>query len=67
MFQDLPDLQDQEVSPAHLDPTVLTESLVILDREVAQDLLVDLEPLVSLDPKDLLEIKEKKETQAFLV
>lgn len=67
MFQDLPDLQDQEVSPAHLDQTVLTESLVILDREVAQDLLVDLEPLVSLDPKDLPEIKEKKETQAFLV
>lgn len=28
---------------------------------------MDQEPLVSLDPKDLLEIKEKKETLAFLV
>ncbi len=35
VFQDLPDLLDQEVSPAHLDQTVLTESLVILDQGAA--------------------------------
>ena len=35
VFQDLPDLLDQEVFLDHRDQTVLTESLVILDRGVA--------------------------------